>query len=76
MLSDMTSSLPIEYQLEHGTACGNIDDANLVSEPPVHCVFSDNIALPKEHLLCGIWLDASPVTINRLDALLISLDRR
>lgn len=43
MLSDMTSSLPIEYQLEYGTACRNIDDANLVSEPPIHCVFSDNI---------------------------------
>ena len=74
MLRNLTSSLPIEYELKYGTACGDLDGTDFVSQAFGYGVLSGDVAFPKEKLLCRFWLNPSPLVVNRLDALLVPLD--
>ena len=74
MSENLHSSLPIEYQLSYGTAKGNFDLAQLVNNTSLFCDSSSQIAFPKEKTLSVIGSDSSPLAVNGLDSLLVSLD--
>jgi len=70
------SSLPIEYQLKYGTACGYFNGPQFVGEATLDGVGGAYGAFPQEKLLCGFWINSSPVVVDSLDSLLVGLNRR
>ena len=76
MSENLHTSLPIEYQLKYGTACGYLDRPNLVCQTITDGVVGTYVALPEEKLLCDFWINPRPITIDGLDAFLIGLNRR
>jgi hypothetical protein len=75
-MENLFSSLPIEYQLLYGTACGYLDSSNLVHEAVLDSIGGVYGAFPQEELLRDIWINPSPITIDCLDPFLISLNSR
>jgi len=75
MSDNLHTSLPIEYELKYGTACGNLDSSNFVSKAACDSLGGIYIALPKEKLLCDFWVNPSTLIIDSLDALLVPLNR-
>ena len=75
MSNDLHTSLPIEYQLKYGTACGNLDGTNFMSKTPGDSIGGSYVALPKEELLCDLRINPTPITVDGLDALLVFLNR-
>ena len=76
MLRTLHSSLPIEYQLKYGTACGNLDFTHLVGDSASDRVGGVYGGFSQEEFFGILWTNPSPFAVNGLDALLVSLDRR
>ncbi len=70
------SSLPIEYQLNYGTACGNLDVTQFMNNAPPQCVTSPDSGLPEEKPLRIFWGDSGTFTVDVSNSRLIGLDRR
>ncbi len=75
MSNHLHTSLPIEYQLKYGTACGNLDSANFMSKPLSDSSGGGYVALPEEKLFCDLRINPRPITVDSLDALLVLLYR-
>ena len=70
-----TSSLPIEYQLQYGTACGNLDWSDVVRKATGDRVCGTYVGFPQKEILGVLWTNPRPFTVDSLDSLLIRLDR-
>ena len=76
MISESShSSLPIEYQLQYGTACGDLDLSQVVNNAPNFGITSANGCFPEEVLLCGFGSDASPLAVHGHNSGLVGFDR-
>jgi hypothetical protein len=70
------SSLPIEYQLKYGTACGDVNGSYFVGETALNSLGGTDVTFPQEKLFCGFWINPSPLVVDSLNSLLIGLNRR
>lgn len=75
VLENLHTSLPIEYQLKYGTACGYLNGPNLVSNAASNGISGVYGAFPQEELLCEFWINPRPLVVDSLDSLVIGLDR-
>ena len=70
------SSLPIEYELKYGTACGNLDIAQLMSKAASDSICGIYGGFAEKEILGVLWTNSSPLPIDGFDPLLIGLHRR
>ncbi len=75
-LYNLHSSLPIEYKLKYGTACGYLNVSDSVGDTLRDGVGGINGAFTKEKFLCDFWINPSPVTVDCFNPLLVGLNRR
>lgn len=76
MDANLHSSLPFEYQLKYGTACGNLDVAQLMNNAAAQGIWSPDSGLSEEIPLRFFWSDARAFSVDIGNSCLISLDRR
>ncbi len=76
MLELSHTSLPIEYQLKYGTACGNLDFSQLVCEAPGDSLGGIYGGLTEKKSFGVIWVNSSPVSVDSFDSLLVRLNGR
>ena len=69
---DVHSSLPVEYQLEYGTAFGNADLTQFVNNPQPYSFGGANSGFLDEILLRHLKSDAGAIVIDSCNPLLIS----
>ena len=75
MLDNLHSSLPIEYQLKYGTACGHVDFAHFVREATGDRVCGPYGGFSQEEFFGVLWTNPSPLVVDGLDSLLVRLNR-
>ena len=76
MSDNLHSSLPVEYQLQYGTACGNLDISQFVNKAAINGIPGAHGDLSQEEVFRVIRVDACPIVVDGFDALLIGANRR
>ncbi|HTP45065.1 MAG TPA: hypothetical protein VMJ13_10885, partial [Candidatus Acidoferrum sp.] len=67
------SSLPVEYKLKYGTACGHVDFAHFVREATGDRVCGPYGGFSQEEFFGVLWTNPSPLVVDGLDSLLVRL---
>jgi hypothetical protein len=71
MEGNLHSSLPIEYQLNYGTACGYLDISRFMNKTSINGIRGVDGLLSQEELLRLLGIDSGSILVNRGDPLLI-----
>ena len=75
MSDALHSSLPIEYKLQYGTACGNLNGLDSMSNSVFNSLSGIPSGLAQENLFGTLRINSRPLVVNSLDALVIGLNR-
>jgi len=75
MSDSLHTTLPIEYQLQYGTACGNLNGLDSMSQAAGNGLNGVHGVLSQENLFCSIRVNPRPLVIDSLDSLVVGLDR-
>jgi hypothetical protein len=76
MSDSLHTTLPIEYQLNYGTACGDLNGLNPMSQTVSDGFVGVHSILPQENFFGPVRINSSPLVIDSLDALMVSLNSR
>jgi len=71
MGENVFSSLPVEYQLNYGTARGDLDLLQFVNKSPINGIWGVDGCLSQEELLRLFGIDPRSLLINGRDSLLV-----
>ncbi len=74
MSDSLHTTLPIEYQLQYGTPCGNLNGLDSMSETSANGFSSVHSAFAQENCFCSVRINSRPLVIDGLDSLVIGLN--
>jgi len=75
MAENLHSSLPIEYQLNYGTACRDLNVSQFMNKSTINGIAGAEGCLSQEELFRILGIEPGSLLVDRPDALLVGPNR-